>query len=109
MDHHVPSAVTEGLRRRGVDVITAYEDNANTLEDPDLLTRATELSRLLVRMDKHLPAEAVRRQRRGISFAGVAYGRQTSITFREMIDSLELIAKVYKEDEVANRLHYLPI
>jgi len=25
-DHHVPRAITVGLRIRGVDVITAYED-----------------------------------------------------------------------------------
>ena len=28
MDHHVPFSVTEGLRQRGIDVLTAYEDNA---------------------------------------------------------------------------------
>ena len=28
MDHHVPHAITLGLRLRGVDVITAYEDGA---------------------------------------------------------------------------------
>jgi hypothetical protein len=28
MDHHVPRAVTLGLRLRGVDVLTAYEDGA---------------------------------------------------------------------------------
>ena len=29
MDHNVPRAVTVGLRLRGVDVITAYEDDAD--------------------------------------------------------------------------------
>jgi hypothetical protein len=28
MDHNVSSAITNGLRSRGVDVITAYEDGA---------------------------------------------------------------------------------
>jgi len=28
MDHHVPRAITNGLRLRGIDVITAREDNA---------------------------------------------------------------------------------
>ena len=31
MDHHVPRAITMGLRLRGVDVLTAYEDGANEL------------------------------------------------------------------------------
>jgi len=29
MDHNVPRAITAGLRLRGIDVITAYEDGAD--------------------------------------------------------------------------------
>jgi hypothetical protein len=47
MDHHVPRAITLGLRLRGVDVITAYEDGAAALDDPELLTRASALDRVL--------------------------------------------------------------
>ncbi len=31
MEQHVPSAITRGLRRRGVDVLTAEEDGAAEL------------------------------------------------------------------------------
>lgn len=48
MDHHVPRAITNGLRLRGVDVITAAEDGAGELGDPVLLKRATELERGVV-------------------------------------------------------------
>jgi hypothetical protein len=34
MDHHVPRAITVGLRLRGVDVLTAYEDGQSELADP---------------------------------------------------------------------------
>jgi len=33
MDHHVPRSITMGLRVRGVDVVTAYEDGAAALTD----------------------------------------------------------------------------
>jgi hypothetical protein len=33
MNHHVPAAITRGLRRRDVDVITALEDEAATMND----------------------------------------------------------------------------
>lgn len=33
MDHHVKTAVTEGLRRRSVDVMTCLEDGANRAAD----------------------------------------------------------------------------
>ena len=34
MDHHVPSAITRGLRQRGIDVLTAQQDDADQLEGP---------------------------------------------------------------------------
>ena len=36
-DVHVRRAVTEGLRLREVDVLTAQEDDAATMDDPVLL------------------------------------------------------------------------
>ena len=47
MDVPVRREVTVGLRVRGVAVLTAQEDGAATLADPELLTRATELGRVL--------------------------------------------------------------
>jgi len=37
MDVHVKAAITAGVRRRGIDVITAQEDGATRLEDIPLL------------------------------------------------------------------------
>jgi predicted nuclease of predicted toxin-antitoxin system len=54
MDHHVPSAVTAGLRKRGVDVITAEEDGSARLEDELLLSRATAPGRILFSQDQDL-------------------------------------------------------
>lgn len=47
MDHHVPRTITVELRLRGVDALTAYEDNADRLSDSKLLDRAHELKRVL--------------------------------------------------------------
>jgi len=47
MDQHVPDPITKGLRRRGVDVITAFEERRHELADADLLDRASELERVL--------------------------------------------------------------
>ena len=44
-DVHVPAAITDQLRRRGVDVLTAQEDGSGELDDPVLLERATALRR----------------------------------------------------------------
>ncbi len=37
MDEHVPKTITVALRIKGVDVITAQEDNASGLSDTELL------------------------------------------------------------------------
>jgi hypothetical protein len=47
MDVHVHEAITMGLCRRGVDVLTAQGDGARRLADPSLLDRATVLRRIL--------------------------------------------------------------
>jgi hypothetical protein len=41
MDQHVPRAITTGLRLRGIDVLTALEDGASDVDDPELLDRAS--------------------------------------------------------------------
>jgi hypothetical protein len=48
MDVHVPQAVTDQLRRRGVDVITAIEEGADKWDDEALLEHAQVLGRVLV-------------------------------------------------------------
>jgi len=58
MDVHVPYAITIGLRLRGVDAVTAQEDDASELDDSTLLDRATELGRVLFTQDDDLLREA---------------------------------------------------
>ncbi len=43
MDVHVPQSITDQLRRRGVDVLTAIEDNSAELTDEALWERAGSL------------------------------------------------------------------
>lgn len=73
MDVHIRWAVTDGLRRRGVDVLSAQEDGSAQLDDASLLDRATSLGRVLFSQDDDLLAEATRRQRAGEPFSGVIY------------------------------------
>lgn len=54
MDVHVPRPITRGLRRRGVDVLTAQDDGAARLPDAELLGRAREQGRLLFSQDEDL-------------------------------------------------------
>ncbi|MGQ9556152.1 MAG: DUF5615 family PIN-like protein [Anaerolineae bacterium] len=109
MDAHVPSAITMGLRQRGVDVLTAQEDGADRLSDLALLDRASALGRVLFTYDRHFRAEAARCQRSNISFSGVVCADFLRISIGACIRDLELIAKLASPDEMRNRLEYLPL
>jgi len=109
MDHHVDAAITEGLRRRGVDMLTCRDDGTATWDDDRLLERATQLGRVLFTQDDDLLAIARRWQDEGRSFAGLAYGHQLDLTIGQAVRDLELIAAVYDPDDVRDRVEYLPL
>lgn len=109
MDVHVPRAITDGLRLRRVDVLTAHADGSRRLDDAALLDRASTHGRALFTRDADLLTEAVRRQRVGLAFAGVIYAHQLHVTLGQCIADLELIANVGEPADLANRIYYLPL
>ena len=109
MDVHVPAAITLGLRRREVDVLTTQTDDATRLPDDVLLERATALGRVLVTQDEDLLAVSEERQQRGSPFAGVVYAHQLRVTIGQCVNDLELMAKVYEPADMADRVEYLPL
>lgn len=62
MDEHVRRSITNGLKLRGVNVITAQEDGRTGTPDPILLDRATELDRVIFTQDDDFLAIANHRQ-----------------------------------------------
>jgi len=109
MDHNVPRAIIVGLKSRNVDVITAFEDGASELDDPELLDRVTELGRILFTRDYHFLQEASRRQKNKISFSGIIYAHQLRISIGDCIRELEIIAKAGDSDDLENRVEFLPL
>ena len=109
MDVHVPAAITRGLVLRGVDVMTAQLDGTIQSDDSDQLDRATELGRVLFSQDEDLLAEAARRQRIGVHFAGVIYAHQLGITIGRAVNDLEILAELGTPGDFANRVEFLPL
>ncbi len=109
MDHHVPRAITAGLRLRNVDVITAFEDGTSETSDRDLLDRAAQLGRVLFTQDDDLLAEAAVRQEREMLFPGVVYAHQLHVPIGSCVRDLEIIAKAGEPSDLANRVEYLPL
>jgi hypothetical protein len=109
MDVHVRQAITLGLCLRGVDVLTAHEDDASRLPDTLLLDRATALGRVLFSQDEDLLHEAAQRQQRGLPYAGVIYAHQLKVTIGQCVRDLELLARVGAPEDFADRVQYLPL
>lgn len=109
MDVHVPFAITAGLRLRGVDVLTAQEDGTTRLFDDKLLDRASALRRIVFTRDADFLREANLRQQRNIAFSGVVYAHQLEVSIGQCIADLELIAKIYEPQDLANRVEFLPL
>jgi len=109
MDEHVSRAITVGLRRRGLDVLTAQEDGRSSAPDEVILDRASELGRVLFSQDDALLVEANRRQKTSLPFSGVIYGHQLHLTIGEAIDDLEIIAKATTAEELTNQVLFLPL
>ena len=108
LDHHVPEAIADGLRRRGIDVLTCREDGTATLDDEPLLEHATRLGRILFSQDEDLLEIAHRWIREGRSFAGLAYAHQRRISIGGAIDDLELLSKAGSPEDLRDRVEFLP-
>lgn len=108
-DVHVPAAVTEGLQRREVDVVTSTDDGTREWADEDLLRRATELGRVLVTQDRDFLAIAADWLGSGRVFAGIVYSHQERIAVGQLVYQLELLAKCGEPGEFQNQVYYLPL
>ena len=109
MDQHVPRAISTGLRQAGIDVLTAYEDSSHELNDPALLTRATELQRILFTFDDDLLVEAHERQSNAVFFFGLVYTRFSRLVIGQCIEDLTLLAEAAQPSDVNNQVIFLPL
>src|SRR3974390_3516568 len=104
MDVHVPQAITDQLRRRGIDVLTAFEDGHAAKTDEELLDRAQVLGRVIFTQDIRFKALAEDRLRQGRPFAGIAFGHQLAATIGQYVRDLELLAMATDPVERANTI-----
>lgn len=96
------------MRRRGIDVLTAFEDQSATLADSELLERAYGLGRVIFTQDIRFKALAENWQRQGKTFAGLIFGHQLRGTIGQFVRDLELIAQASELDEWLNTVEHLP-
>ena len=109
MDEHIPQPITNGLRVRDLDVLTAQEDNHRNTDDDILIARATELSRIMVSFDEDMLRHATQRQQDIVHFSGVIFAHPTQISIGECVRDLETIAKAGSPEDLSDQIVYLPL
>jgi len=102
MDEHVPKAVTEGLRRRGVDVITVQELGLQATEDARHLERAAQDGRVVFTQD----ADFLRLHASGLPHRGIVYAHQQTPT-SHILRSLMLLHDVLSPDDMVRHVEFL--
>ena len=102
LDEHVPKSVADGLRRRGVDVITVQELGLQAAEDASHLERAAQDGRVIVTQD----ADFLRLHAAGHSHHGIVYAhQQTSVS--HILRSLMLIHDVMPAKYMVRHIEFL--
>ena len=108
-DHNVPFAIVAQIRGQSIDVITAFEDGKRDWDDERLLIHAHQLQRCFVTQDLDFLEIAARWQRESREFSGVVFIRHQQLSIGDVVSDLKLISEICTWDEMANRVHYLPL
>ncbi len=101
-DEHIPSAVAEGLRQRGIEVRTLVEMDRLGAQDKEHLAHARRDGRVLVTHDD----DFLRLAAEGASHAGIVYApREQSIG--DIVRGLVRIARASPEEDLRQQVRFL--
>lgn len=101
-DEHVSRAVIQGLRHRGIDVLTIPETGMLGASDEEHLSRAVLEARVIFTQDQ----DFLRLAAAGTAHAGIVYAPQhTSV--REILRGLRMIYEILDAEEMVGHVEYL--
>lgn len=101
-DEHVGEAVANGLRKRGVDVLTIAEAGMLGAEDEDLLEFVREEKRVIVTQDRDFLRFAAQKD----DPPGVVYAPQKR-SIGKIVRLLDLLVQVSHAEEMRGRVEYI--
>jgi Domain of unknown function (DUF5615) len=101
LDEHIPKAVADGLRRRGIAVTRAQEVGLRRASDEEHLEFAKRKSCVLVTKD----SDFLRLGHASPFHKGIVYFDQ-SVTIGEMVNALELVDETLMPAEMIDHVEY---
>jgi hypothetical protein len=103
LDEHVPPAIADGLRRRGIDVTTTLDAGLSGAVDFDHISFAlTQGCVIFTHDDDYLTLHAP-----GVEHNGISYCHQHARTIGQILSHLLLMHQVLDSDEMKNRVEYV--
>ena len=102
MDEHIPRAVSEGLRRRGVDVLTTQDAGMLGAFDRHHLTLAAEHQRVILTRD----ADFLRMHAAGIRHHGIVFVLE-SAPIGGLIRDLMVLCDVLTPADMVGHVEFL--
>lgn len=103
LDEQFPTTVANGLRRQGIDVVTATEAGLRSAPDDEVLAYALTAERVLVTHDD----DVTELHHYGAAHAGFTYCAPRRRTIGQLVEALMLIYEVMEAEESVGRLEYL--
>jgi hypothetical protein len=103
LDQHIPAPASKGLRRHGVEVLTAQEAGRCGLPDREQLEFATAQQRVMVTFDPDYLAL----HQSGIQHSGIAWCPAQKYNIGQLIQALLLIHGVLDRNSMCNHVEYL--
>jgi hypothetical protein len=102
LDENMPAAVAEGLRRRGVDVLTVQEAGLRGASDESHVAYAQREGRVVVTQD----VDFLRIHTRNIAHGGIVFAPQT-MPIGAVISGLMLIHELLDHEELIGHVEFL--
>ena len=103
LDEHVDPVIADGLRRRGIDVMTTVEAGLRSAADVEHARLARMQQRVIVTSDRDFLVLAGR----GTTHAGIVYYRQGRYAVGEVIRRLVRLWEQRTPEEMQNHVEFL--
>jgi len=103
LDENVRNAISQGLRRRGIDVTTTPEQSLIGISDKAQLEFATSRQRVIFTQD----TDFLRMNQTNINHCGIVYCSQGTKSIGEIIRGLILIWELLEPADMLGKVEFL--
>ena len=106
-DENIESAIVEGLRRRGIEVISMRDTGDLGKSDEYHLECASELGSVILTHDVDFLKIAHQWHQEGKEHKGILYAHPLDLSLGECIRKVELVTQALAEKEMGNHIEFL--